>query len=132
MTIQAPIQATAAPPTRGGEIPPPATLRGDAANPAAYAEPGDVGYRHTLGNLQIQMIAIGGAVGVGLFLGLGARLNAAGPGLLLSYVAVSVVVYLMMRALGEMVVYRPTTARSCPTRASSSATASPTSRGGST
>jgi L-asparagine permease len=72
-------------------------------------ERGDVGYRHTLSNLQIQMIAIGGAVGVGLFLGLGARLNTAGPGLLLSYLVVSVVVYLMMRALGEMVLYRPTT-----------------------
>ena len=70
---------------------------------------GDVGYRHTLSNLQIQMIAIGGAVGVGLFLGVGARLSAAGPGLLVSYLLVAVVVYLLMRALGEMVVQRPTT-----------------------
>ena len=70
---------------------------------------GDVGYRHTLSNLQIQLIAIGGAVGVGLFLGTGARLNTVGPGLVFSYLVVGVIVFLMMRALGEMVVYRPTT-----------------------
>ena len=33
----------------------------------------DDGYHHSLSNLQIQMIAIGGAIGVGLFLGLSAR-----------------------------------------------------------
>ena len=55
------------------------------------------------------MIAIGGAIGVGLFLGIGQRLATAGPALVLSYLVVSVVVYLLMRALGEMVIYRPTT-----------------------
>jgi L-asparagine permease len=80
-----------------------------AASPAAHTDCGDVGYRHTLSNLQIQMIAIGGAVGVGLFLGLGERLRTAGPGLIFSYLAVSVVVYLIMRALGEIVLYRPAT-----------------------
>lgn len=80
-----------------------------ACGAASYVERGDVGYRRTMSNLQIQMIAIGGAVGVGLFLGLGERLNAAGPALVLSYLVVSAVVYLLMRALGEMVMYRPTT-----------------------
>lgn len=75
----------------------------------AYDERGDVGFQHSLSNLQVQMIAIGGAVGVGLFLGLGEPLRAVGPGLVLSYLVVSVVVYLLMRALGEMVVYRPST-----------------------
>ena len=74
-----------------------------------YRDRGDAGYKHSLGNFQIQMIAIGGAVGVGLFLGIGDRLATAGPALVLSYLVVSVVVYLLMRALGEMVVYRPTT-----------------------
>lgn len=74
-----------------------------------YEEPGDEGYHQSLSNLQIQMIAIGGAVGVGLFLGIGSRLAAAGPALVVSYLVVSVVIYLMMRALGEMVIYRPTT-----------------------
>ncbi|GGC77996.1 L-asparagine permease [Tersicoccus solisilvae] len=74
-----------------------------------YEDRGDAGYHRSLGSLQIQMIAIGGAIGVGLFLGVGARLAAAGPALILAYLVVGVVVYLMMRALGEMVVYRPTT-----------------------
>ncbi len=76
---------------------------------AEYVDRGDHGYQHTLSNLQIQMIAIGGAVGVGLFLGVGARIKGAGPALLVSYFIVSVVVYLLMRAVGEMVMYRPTT-----------------------
>lgn len=89
-------------------------MRLDPSEPATgpmptYEDRGDVGYRKSLGNLQIQMIAIGGAIGVGLFLGVGQRLAAAGPALILAYLVVSVVVYLMMRALGEMVIYRPTT-----------------------
>ena len=74
-----------------------------------YEDRGDQGYKKSLGNFQIQMIAIGGAIGVGLFLGIGERLAAAGPALILSYLVVSVVVYLLMRALGELVIYRPTT-----------------------
>lgn len=76
---------------------------------AQFVDSGDEGYHQSLSNLQIQMIAIGGAIGVGLFLGIGVRLQAAGPGLLLSYAVVGTVVYLMMRALGQMVLYRPTT-----------------------
>ena len=36
-----------------------------------YEDRGDQGYKKSLGNFQIQMIAIGGAIGVGLFLGIG-------------------------------------------------------------
>lgn len=39
------------------------------------------GYRKDLKNRHIQMIALGGALGTGLFLGAGGRLNAGGPGL---------------------------------------------------
>ncbi|MDI3403194.1 amino acid permease [Streptomyces cavernicola] len=92
-----------------GHGPPQADGLAPAEALSEYAEPGDDGFRQTLSNLQIQMIAIGGAVGVGLFLGLGERLRTAGPGLVFSYLVVSVVVYLLMRALGELVVYRPTT-----------------------
>ena len=81
----------------------------DDAPEATYSDRGDTGYQQSLGNLQIQMIAIGGAIGVGLFLGIGQRLAVAGPALVVTYLVVSVVVYLLMRALGEMVVYRPTT-----------------------
>ncbi|MCF6475856.1 amino acid permease [Nonomuraea sp. MG754425] len=53
------------------------------------------------------MIAIGGAIGVGLFLGAGGRLAAAGPALVLSYAAAGIAAFFVMRALGELVLYRP-------------------------
>ncbi|MEU6997760.1 amino acid permease [Nonomuraea sp. NPDC046570] len=68
----------------------------------------DEGYRQSLGNRQVQMIAIGGAIGVGLFLGAGGRLAAAGPALVLSYAAAGLAAFFVMRALGELVLYRPT------------------------
>ncbi|MGJ8863476.1 amino acid permease, partial [Salmonella enterica subsp. enterica serovar Kentucky] len=43
------------------------------------------GYHKAMGNRQVQMIAIGGAIGTGLFLGAGARLQMAGPALALVY-----------------------------------------------
>ncbi|PZM40129.1 L-asparagine permease, partial [Salmonella enterica subsp. enterica serovar Derby] len=45
---------------------------------------GDQGYAETLTNRQVQMMAIGGAIGVGLFLGAGSRLRSAGPAVLIS------------------------------------------------
>ncbi|HEV7418219.1 MAG TPA: L-asparagine permease, partial [Mycobacterium sp.] len=45
----------------------------------------DEGYHKGLKPRQLQMIAIGGAIGTGLFLGAGGRLHNAGPGLFLSY-----------------------------------------------
>lgn len=68
----------------------------------------DEGYSHALGNRQVQMIAIGGAIGVGLFLGAGGRLQAAGPALVLSYAAAGLAAFFVMRALGELVLYKPT------------------------
>ncbi|MGW0802917.1 amino acid permease [Nonomuraea sp. NPDC002799] len=68
----------------------------------------DEGYSHALGNRQVQMIAIGGAIGVGLFLGAGGRLAATGPALVLSYAAAGLAAFFVMRALGELVLYRPT------------------------
>ncbi|NUR93004.1 MAG: amino acid permease [Nonomuraea sp.] len=68
----------------------------------------DEGYQHALGNRQVQMIAIGGAIGVGLFLGAGGKLAAAGPALVISYAAAGLAAFFVMRALGELVLYRPT------------------------
>ncbi|MFT4263690.1 MAG: amino acid permease [Nocardioides sp.] len=67
-----------------------------------------VGYKQTLGRRQVQMIAIGGAIGTGLFLGSASRLHSTGPALVLSYAFVGVIAFFLMRALGELVLYRPT------------------------
>jgi L-asparagine permease len=68
----------------------------------------DQGYKKELGNRQVQMIAIGGAIGSGLFLGAGARLHSAGPALMLVYAVAGVFAFLVVRAMGEMVMHRPT------------------------
>ncbi len=55
----------------------------------------------------IQLIAIGGAIGVGLFLGAAKAMQKAGPGLILSYAIGGIVIFFIMRALGELLLYRP-------------------------
>jgi L-asparagine permease len=67
----------------------------------------DEGYHKGLKPRQLQMIAIGGAIGTGLFLGAGGRLANAGPGLFLIYAFCGVFVFLILRALGELVLHRP-------------------------
>ncbi|MFJ4153084.1 amino acid permease [Streptomyces galbus] len=64
-------------------------------------------YARGLGSRQVQMIAIGGAIGVGLFLGAGANIEKAGPSLILMYAVAGVIVFFIMRALGELLLYRP-------------------------
>jgi L-asparagine permease len=72
---------------------------------ALHAE--DAGYHKALRPRQLQMIAIGGAIGTGLFLGAGGRLASAGPGLFLVYAVCGVFVFFILRALGELVLHRP-------------------------
>ena len=67
----------------------------------------DEGYHKALKPRQIQMIAIGGAIGTGLFMGAGSRLHSAGPGLFLVYAFCGVFVFFILRALGELVLHRP-------------------------
>jgi len=55
----------------------------------------------------IELIAIGGAIGVGLFLGSAKVIQNAGPGLILGYAVGGVVIFFIMRALGELLLYRP-------------------------
>nr|WP_321984585.1 amino acid permease [uncultured Lichenicoccus sp.] len=68
----------------------------------------DDGYHKGLGNRQVQMIAVGGAIGTGLFLGAGSRLQLAGPSLAIVYLVCGGVSFLILRALGELVMHRPT------------------------
>ncbi|MGW0211884.1 proline-specific permease ProY, partial [Streptomyces sp. NPDC003233] len=72
----------------------------------ADSEDGE-GYQRGLGSRQIQMIAIGGAIGTGLFLGAGKGISKAGPSLILAYAIAGLVIFLIMRALGELLMYRP-------------------------
>ena len=60
-----------------------------------------------LKNRHIQLIAIGGTIGVGLFLGSARAIHNAGPGLLLAYGVGGVAIFFIMRALGELLTYRP-------------------------
>ncbi|MFB8200077.1 amino acid permease [Kitasatospora purpeofusca] len=71
------------------------------------AKPDEEGYERGLGSRQIQMIAIGGAIGTGLFLGAGTAISKSGPSLILSYAVAGVVIFAIMRALGELLTYRP-------------------------
>lgn len=75
--------------------------------PARALDREDEGYHKALKNRQIQMIALGGAIGTGLFLGAGGRLESAGPGLFIVYGVCGIFVFLILRALGELVLYRP-------------------------
>ena len=75
--------------------------------PASSLTAEDAGYHKGLKPRQLQMIAIGGAIGTGLFLGAGGRLAHAGPGLFLVYAFCGVFVFLILRALGELVLHRP-------------------------
>jgi L-asparagine permease len=67
----------------------------------------EAGYHKALSRRQIQMIAIGGAIGTGLFMGAGGRLNAAGPALVLIYAICGFFAFLVLRAMGELVLHRP-------------------------
>ncbi|MHC6179818.1 amino acid permease [Clostridium sp. JNZ X4-2] len=56
----------------------------------------------------LNMIAMGGAIGTGIFLALGATINQAGPGgALVAYGCIGVMVYFLMTSLGEMATYMP-------------------------
>ncbi|WP_395362150.1 amino acid permease [Streptomyces sp. YH02] len=57
----------------------------------------------------LAMIALGGAIGAGLFVGSGFGIAAAGPGILVSYVCAGALTVLVMRMLGEMSVAHPVT-----------------------
>ncbi len=67
----------------------------------------DTGMKRDLKNRHIQMIALGSAIGTGLFLVSGATIQTAGPAVLVAYAIAGCVIFLMMRMLGEMAVARP-------------------------
>ena len=60
-----------------------------------------------LKNRHIQLIALGGAIGTGLFLGSAGVLRTAGPSMILGYAIGGFIAFLIMRQLGEMIVEEP-------------------------
>jgi amino acid transporter, AAT family len=66
------------------------------------------GLQRALTDRQLTMIAIGGAIGTGLFMGSGIAIGYAGPGVLISYVITACIAVIMMFSLSEMAVVHPT------------------------
>ncbi|GGX50823.1 amino acid permease [Streptomyces minutiscleroticus] len=83
------------------------TLSKAADGPGGGPRSGD-GLHAGLKNRHLSMIAIGGVIGAGLFVGSSSGIATAGPGILLSYALVGAMVVLVMRMLGEMSAANPT------------------------
>jgi len=58
--------------------------------------------KRDLANRHVQLIAIGGTIGTGLFLGSGKAIELAGPSIIFAYLTVGIAVFFIMRALGEL------------------------------
>ncbi|MBV0929594.1 amino acid permease [Lentilactobacillus sp. IMAU92037] len=65
------------------------------------------GTMRSLSNRNVQMIAIGGTIGTGLFLGSGTTISKTGPSILLVYLVLGIFFFLMMRSIGEMLYSDP-------------------------
>ena len=70
-------------------------------------EQGQSGLQHALKQRHMSMIAIGGVIGAGLFVGSGVVVNSTGPAVIGSFLITGLLVILVMRMLGEMAVAYP-------------------------
>ncbi|MCG7338220.1 amino acid permease [Staphylococcus sp. ACRSN] len=61
-----------------------------------------------LGARQMRMIALGGTIGVGLFMGATSTIKWTGPSVIFAYLIAGIFLFLVMRAMGEMVYLHPT------------------------
>ncbi|MFD5100860.1 amino acid permease [Streptomyces albidochromogenes] len=85
------------------------TLAKAGGNPVEPGNPqSSDGLQAGLKNRHLSMIAIGGVIGAGLFVGSSGGIAAAGPAILLSYTLVGALVVFVMRMLGEMAAANPT------------------------
>lgn len=91
------------------------SLRDDVQKRSGHVDAGDAGYSKSLKSRHVNMIAIGGAIGTGLFLGAGGRLADAGPSLFIAYAVCGLFAFLVVRA--------PTLASSPPSWSSCTPTA---------
>ena len=65
------------------------------------------GLQRGLKERHIQLMSIGTAIGVGLFLGSSPAIQLSGPSIILEYIVCGVIVFIVMRALGELSVHNP-------------------------
>jgi L-asparagine transporter-like permease len=65
------------------------------------------GLRHALASRHVSMIAIGGIIGAGLFVGSSTSIAQVGPGVIVSYGIAGIIILMVMRMLSEMAMLRP-------------------------
>ncbi|HAL67657.1 MAG TPA: D-serine/D-alanine/glycine transporter, partial [Pseudomonas sp.] len=68
----------------------------------APTPPDDQHLQRNLTNRHIQLIAIGGAIGTGLFMGSGKTISLAGPSIIFVYMIIGFMLFFVMRAMGEL------------------------------
>jgi GABA permease len=74
---------------------------------AMASAPSSTGLAHSLRARHVTMISLGGIIGAGLFVGSSSALAAGGPAVILTYAGIGLLVFLIMRMLGEMAVSAP-------------------------
>ncbi|HAV4542878.1 TPA: amino acid transporter, partial [Acinetobacter baumannii] len=77
-------------------------LEGDLLGSQHMTEQEEEKLQRSLTNRHIQMIAIGGAIGTGLFMGSGKTLSVSGTSILLTYLIIGFFFFFVMRAMGEL------------------------------
>src|SRR5271154_669961 len=87
-------------PPRPGESP---SARGESLSPPAEGDE----LKRRLTQRQLTMLAIGGAIGVGLFLGTGVTVQLAGPGVIVTYLIGAIIAMIVAYSLAEMAVVQP-------------------------
>ncbi|MFF2191053.1 amino acid permease [Streptomyces sp. NPDC058155] len=95
------------PPTPRTPADAPATPPAPESPGTSTAPPADSALTHGLKQRHLSMIALGGVIGAGLFVGSGAGIAAAGPSIVVAYGASGLLVMLVMRMLGEMSAANP-------------------------
>ena len=78
-----------------------------ASRPSTGNTPAPAALRKSLKNRHVQLIALGGAIGTGLFYGSSESIALAGPSILLAYLVGGLAIFMIVRALGEMSVEDP-------------------------
>lgn len=75
-------------------------------DPAATPPPDDEDHlKRNLSNRHIQLIALGGAIGTGLFMGSGKTIHIAGPSIMVVYVVLGTIMFFVLRAMGEILLH---------------------------